>query len=41
MLAGTKISFSCLSDTETQIRNDTNIQGPPESFNDIKTNIVL
>jgi hypothetical protein len=41
MLAGAKISFSCLSDTETQIRNDTNIQGPPESFNDIKTNIVL
>jgi len=41
MSAGQKISFSCLSDTETQIHNDTNIQGPPESFNDVKTNIVL
>jgi hypothetical protein len=41
MPAGWKVTFSCISDTETQIRNCTNDQSSPETINDIKTNIVL
>jgi hypothetical protein len=41
MPAGWKATFSCISDTETQIRNCTNDQAAPETLNDVKTNIVL
>lgn len=41
MPAGWKAAFTCLSDTETQIRNATNDQAAPEVLIDVKTNIVL
>jgi hypothetical protein len=41
MPAGWKASFSCISDTETQIRNATNDQAAPEELMNVKTNIVL
>jgi hypothetical protein len=41
MPSGWKATFSCLSDTETQIRNATNDQAAPETLQDIKTNIIL
>jgi hypothetical protein len=41
MPAGWKGTFSCISDTETQIRNATLDQAAPETLFDIKTNIVF
>ena len=41
MPAGWRATFSCISDTETEIRNSTNDGGTPETIYDIKTNIIL
>jgi hypothetical protein len=41
MPVGWKGTFSCISDTQTQIRNATNDQASPEILFNVKTNIVL